>query len=137
MRRIVKTTLFVVAAVSAAYGSIKAYETYNSYCINDSLLMYANVEALTQDGDNMSNLMCSGPAVYAISGVINGKAALRIHYLDSIDMLKTQTFKACIATGFGNLSGNNTGVWDIDTKDDGFAKCEPTKHKNSFDEDLW
>lgn len=47
MKKIIKTAMFAFAVVAAGFGGIK---TYQSYTANESTLMSANVEALSQDG---------------------------------------------------------------------------------------
>lgn len=46
MKKTLKTAMFAFAVVAAGFGGIK---TYQSYTVNESTLMSANVEALSQD----------------------------------------------------------------------------------------
>lgn len=58
MKKTLKTAMFAFAVVAAGFGGIK---TYQSYTVNESTLMSANVEALSQDNGEVDAKAASKP----------------------------------------------------------------------------
>ena len=93
MKKSIKTAMFAFAVVAAGFGGLKAY---NAYSDNESTLMIANIEALSQDnggdGANSGNFNCpkKDPKPKFCTQERCFSLASDVHYADSTDLFAAE-----------------------------------------------
>lgn len=91
------------------------YTTYDSYIYQkENALLLANVEALGQiESEPLGPSECPGHEIYSISGIIDAQLSSKTHKNDSTDVITVFSCKKCVASGNGNLQGNNSLFFDF------------------------
>lgn len=105
MKKSIKTAMFAVAVVAAGFGGLKAY---NAYSDNESTLMIANIEALSQnnggDGANSGNFNCPNKSPKPKFCTLERCFSLSsgVHYADSSELFKAE---GNVAFTYRNVDG--------------------------------